>query len=324
MAGLDIIINAIDKASPVINKLGANNSKVMGFMEKNWLKVGACCAVAATAIEAFARKQAPMLEKSRQIAAAIGMNEKAFRALAIETANVTFPLKDVLDLMELGKQAGLRSADALKEYATFWDTVGDATGENAVQLGKMGVSLRGIGIDLGNEKEAFAAFGYITENTSGKITDFLMFLDKCGPELREMNMDVNQSAAILGILEKQFGMSARTARTEFMQAVVSADGSMDTLLETLGISEETFNQYNVEVEKCSGVIQRNAKIHEESFTPIQKLQDVVSKLGFKFAGTVEQAAKFAPALYLVGPAMKAISLSSGLFSKIMSGSLFLL
>jgi len=320
MAGLDIVINAIDKASPVINKLGANNKKVVGFCEKNWLKYGAAAAGAATAIEMFARKQAPMLEKSRQIAAAIGMNEKAFRTLAIETANVTFPLKDVLDLMELGKQAGLRSADALKEYATFWDTVGDATGESAVQLGKMGTSLRGMGIELGNEKEALAAFGYITENTSGSISEFLKFLDRCGPDLREMDMNVNQSAAILGILEKQFGMSARTARTEFMQAVVESEGSMDTLLETLGISEDTFNQYNAEVVKSSEVIQRNADIHAESYTPMQKLQHAVGELGFKFAGTVEQAAKFAPALYLVGPAMKLVSVGSGLLGKILHGN----
>lgn len=321
MAGLDIIINAIDKASPVMNKLGANNSKVAGFMEKNWLKIGAGCAVAATAIEAFARKQAPMLEQSRKIAVAIGMNEKAFRNLAIEASNVTFPLEDVLDLMELGKQAGLRSADALKEYATFWDTVGDATGESAVQIGKAGVALRGMGIDLGNEKEALAAFGYITENTSGSIAEFLKFLDKCGPDLREMNMDVNQSAAILGILEKEFGMSARTARTEFMQAVIAADGSMDILLETLGVSEETFKEYSTEVENSSEVIQRNADIHAKSYTPIQKLQHAISELGFKFAGTVETAAKFAPVLYVVGPAMKAVSIGSGLFGKVMSGSL---
>jgi len=317
---MEIIVKGVDQISPVMKKIKGDTGGVTSFMEANWKKVGLATAGAATAIEMFARKQAPMLEKSRQIAAAIGMNEKAFRALAIEAANVTFPLKDVLDLMELGKQAGLDSADSLKDYATFWDTVGDATGENAVQLGKAGTALRGMGIDLGNEKEALAAFGYVTENTSGKIGEFLMFLDKCGPDLREMNMDVNQSAAILGILEKQFGMSARTARTEFMQAVIAADGSMDVLLETLGISEETFKSYSAEVESSSEVIQRNADIHAKSYTPIQKLQHVVSELGFKFAGTVEQAAKFAPALYLVGPAMKLVSLGSGLLSKVLHGN----
>ena len=321
MAGLDIIISAIDKASPVINKLGANNNRVTSFCEKNWMKYGAAAAGAATAIEVFARKQAPMLEKSRQIAVAIGMNEKAFRNLAIETSNVTFPMEDVLNLMELGKQAGLKSADALKEYATFWDTVGDATGEGAVQLGKAGVALRGMGIDLGNENEALAAFGYITESTNGSIGEFLKFLDRCGPDLREMNMDVEQSAAILGILEKEFGMSARTARTEFMQAVIASEGNMGILLETLGVSEETFKSYTAEVSNSSEVIQRNADIHAKSYTPIQKLQHVVSELGFKFAGSVEQAAKFAPALYAVGPAMKAFSLGSGALGKIMSGSL---
>ncbi len=206
---MEIIVKGVDQISPVMKKIKGDTGGVTSFMEANWKKVGLATAGAATAIEMFARKQAPMLEASRKIAAAIDMEEKAFRQLAIETANVTFPLKDVLDLMELGKQAGLDSADSLKDYATFWDTIGDATGESGVQLGKMGVSLRGIGIELGNEKEALAAFGYITESTSGSINDFLMFLDKCGPELREMNMDVNQSASILGVLEKEFGIKMK-------------------------------------------------------------------------------------------------------------------
>ena len=45
------------------------------------------------------------------------------RSLANEISNVTFPLQDVLDVMELGRQQGIKSGEQMKEYAALWDTV---------------------------------------------------------------------------------------------------------------------------------------------------------------------------------------------------------
>jgi len=290
------------------------------FMEKNWKRVGLATAGAATAIELLYQKQAPLIEQTRKIANAMDMSEEAMRKLAIETSNVTFPLDQVLDLMEKGRQQGIKSAEGLKEYASFWDMVGDATGENAVQLGKAGAALRAVGIEAGNEKESIAALGYIFQETSGSVSDFLRFLDRSGPELREMGMSVNNAAAMLGYMEHELGMSAKVARMEFSTAVSAADGDMKVLFETLGVSEEKFAEYNTAVEGSSEVMKENSDIHAKAFSPIDKIKHAISEAAFAMGPYIEKAAQLAPALYAVGPAMKIASLGIKGFQLITKGS----
>ena len=312
---MDVIIQAVDKMTPTLNKVKGATGQTASFCEKNWKKVGMATAALATGIEVLYQKQKPMIEQSRKIANAMGLTEEAVRKMAIATSNVTFPLNEVLDLMELGRQQGIKSADALQEYATFWDTIGDATGENSGQLGKASVALRGVGIAAGEEKEALAALGYVYQETSGSVSDFLRFLDKAGPDIREMGMDVNDSAAMLGLLEQELGMSARTARTEFAQAVIAADGSMEALYETLGVSEETFKTYQESVAASGTVMQENADIHAKSFSPIDKIKHAISEATFAMGPYIEKAAQLAPALMGVGPAMKIFAMAQGGMSK---------
>ena len=318
---MDIVINAVDKASPVINKIKGTTGQTTGFMEKNWKKVGLVTAGVATAFEMLYQKQKPLIEQTKKIANAMDMTEEAMRNLAIETSNVTFPLNEVLDLMELGRQQGIKSAEGLKEYASFWDTVGDATGESSGALGKAGAALRAVGVAAGEEKESLAALGYIFQETSGSVADFLRFLDRSGPELREMGMGVNDAAAMLGYMEHELGMSARVARTEFATAVSTADGNVELLYETLGISEEQFGKYSKAVEESSTVIQENADIHAEMFSPIDKIKHAISELTFKLSPYIEKMAQLAPALYAVGPAMKLFSLGAKGIQFVMSGQL---
>src|SRR5690606_19330927 len=129
------------------------------------------------------------------------------------------PIEEAYASMEAGRQQGIKSGEQLQEFATFWDMVGDATGESGPELAKASVALRAVGIEAGNDAEALSALGFITEEATSTTGDFLKFLERTGPELRELGADVDDAAAILGILESEFGMSGRTARTEFRQAV---------------------------------------------------------------------------------------------------------
>lgn len=276
-------------------------------VDRNFAKISAAGVAGGAALEGFARSQQDSNVQTRQLAASLGMSEGAMRDLATETANVTFPIEDVLDLMETGKQRGIEGAAALQEYATFWDTVGDATGESATELGAAAVALEAVGISAGEEEEALGALGFITESTTGSVSDFLKFVERTGPELRGLGADVDDAAAILGILESEFGMSGRTARQEFRSAVGEADGDMEKLLDTLGISEDQFAGMRDEVESSSGIIQRNADVVAESFTPMQKLQHEVEELMFEYGGLADAAGALALPLMALGPVSKIVS-----------------
>src|SRR5690606_10909310 len=119
---------------------------------------------------------------------------------------VTFPLEDVLGLMEIGTQGGLEGAEALKEYANFWDLVADATGLASTELANADAGLRAVGIAVGDEAEATNAFGFITRHTTQDVADFLKLLEMRGPAIREYNLDIDDTAALLGAMEGELGL----------------------------------------------------------------------------------------------------------------------
>jgi hypothetical protein len=254
--------------------------------------------------EGITRSNAGLFESIEKVSRSTGMQRDELQDLALDLTNVTFPLEDVTELMETGVQQGLESADQLADYATFWDTVGDATGLAGPKLAEASAGLRAVGIDAGNESEALEAFGYITESTTGNVDEFLTFLEKTGPELRDMGVGINDSAGMLGILEKEFGMSGRTARQQFRKAVNEADGDLEKMYDTLGISEEMMAEYRAEVEGSGDVIQDFADIHGETYTVTEKLGQKVSELGFKYGDTIRAVSDFAPILSAIGPVAK--------------------
>lgn len=313
--------NNISGMERATDDLGETTGRSGNIISDNWVAVtGAMVAVSAAA-ETITRKNAGLEESTKRLASSFGMTNDEVKGVALELTNVTFPLEDVTSLMESGRQQGIKSMDQLKEYATFWDTVGDATGLAGPELGKASVGLRAVGIAAGEEKQALAAFGYITENTSGDVSEFLTFLEKTGPQLREMGVDVNDSAALLGVLEHEFGMSGKVARTEFRKAVNESEGDLNVMLDTLGISKDKMAEYRNEVSNSSDIIQRNADIHAESYTVTEKLGQKISELGFKYGDTIRTVSNFAPVLTAIGPASKLVtmaqtSMATGLLSKV--------
>ena len=274
-----------------------------GVFESNMAKITAAGVAAGVGLEAFARSSADTNAQTRELAASLGINENAMRDLAAQTANVGFPLNEVLDLMELGKQQGIKSGEQLQQYANFWDMVGDATGESAVELGKAGTALHTMGIGVGHESDAVAALGFIQEHTTSTQADFLALLGRIGPDLKATGLDINDTAALLGVMEQQFGLTGRAARTELTSALKESDGSFSNLLDNLHITETQFDGYAEAVEGSAGVLQRNSDIVDQGFTPLQKLQNEAEELKFKYGALADVAGMAAPILMSIGPIM---------------------
>jgi len=321
MAVMEVILKAVDQVSGVVDGIGEKTASAGKFMEENWMAIGAGAAVAGTAIEGVARSQAPLTEQTNKLANAMEMSSDEVRGMATDLSDATFPLDDVLGLMEAGRQQGIESAEGLKDYASYWDMVGDATGENAVELGKAGGALRAVGIAAGEEKEALDAFGYIAQETTGDIGDFLHFVERSGPELREMGADVDDAAAVMGVLEHEFGMTARTARQEFQTAVNEADGDMDEMLDTLGVSGDKFDEYRGKVEESSDVIEDNAKAHEDTKTVLEDAQAWAADLMYSYGDLLGAASSLAPVMMGLGPIIKGVSAAKAGLAAITKGGL---
>lgn len=289
-----------------LGKVGNKTESLADRVDRNFGRVTAAGLAVGGAFEAFAQKQAPLNEGLGRVANSTGIATDELRDLVRETSNVTFPLEDVIGLMERGAQQGLESADALREYAEFWDTVGAATGENADQLAEAGVALRAVGIAAGEESQALDAFGYITENTSGTVGGFLKFLDRTGPQLREFGLSIDDAAAFLGIMETELGMSGRTARQEFRKAVNEADGDLNALFATLGLTGDQFAQYRDAVSDSSGTIEALSDNHGDTYTWLDKVKHAVNETLFAFGDYSDVISAAALTLMSLGPISKAV------------------
>jgi len=308
MAQLDILVKATDKASKTMAKVGKSTAKAGEMAGKHWKGATLALGGAAAGIEALARGTAEQEKAIARLSAQTGLSSKEMRDFTNSLSNVTFPLEDVTGLLELAHKQGIRGTEALAEYANFWDTVGDATGLASTELAKATGALKAVGIDATNTTDAMAAFGFITENTSIDVKDFLGFIEKGAFDLKAMGLSIDQTAGLLGLMESELGLVGKAAKAEFAAAAATADGELGKLLETLGLTEEQLGEYTAKVQESSGVIQRNADIHADSFTPLQKFQHQIKELTNSYGGVIKTAAEFAPLLMAAGPAMKVASL----------------
>jgi hypothetical protein len=319
MAVVDILIKASDSASKVLNTIGDTGSKAAKKLSDNWVKVGIATAATGAVFEKLARDQQGYTQSTRNMAAATGLTEGQMRKLVLSTADVGFSIEEVLGVMKAGREEGLKGAPALQTYAKFWDDVADASGGASEELASAGVALNAIGIDAAHSADANEALGFIIRDTTQSVGQFLAFVGKAGPQLRAMNLDVNDTAALFGALEQELGLSGRVAKAQFSKAVVEADGDMQGMLDTLGVSTEVFDKYKQKVADSSNVIKEQAANNDRSFTSMQRMEAWAERMKYKYGNLIEVMGSFAPILIAAGPLMKIFSTGYTLVSKFAGG-----
>ena len=314
---LTILLKARDEATKVLQGAG----KGVGQMKKAVVGAGLAMAAAGVAVDALARKQAPLLEATKKLANQTGMTEKEIRGMATSLSNATFPLEDALGLMDLASKQGLKGADALKEYANFWDTVGDATGLTSTELAKSAAALKAVGVEAGKEEKLLGAFGLIMTKSTSSVGDFLGFVQKLAPEMGIANVSVDQAAVLMTALEQELGLTARTAQTEFKQAleqaITAADGqavSLEEVAASLGLTQAQLDQYKGALAGATGIVQANADAHLATKTPLEQLQSRFADLTFTMGPYIQKAASIAPLLMTIGPALAALSAAKKVYT----------
>ena len=293
-------------------KVKSGFQSVKDSIVKNRKAIGVGMVAMGAGIEGLAKSQQGLTESSRKLANATGMSEQEIRGMATSLSNATFPLDSALELMTLGAQQGLDSADALKQYAAFWDTVGDATGLSAEALAKSGAALAAVGIEVGNESELLGAFGLITQESTSTVQDFLAGIEKLAPEMSAMGISVDEAAVIMTTMERELGLTARTARTEFKEALEQSETGLAGVLEQLGLSEAQLATYQTKLEESTGVIQDHADAHASTKTVMDKFKSTMSDLVFANGALIEKASLLSPILMATGPVVAGFSGIMGL------------
>lgn len=189
----DGLIAAVNESGDAMDELAGQSTQAGEEIEQSvtgassaWEDHGAAISGAAVAVgamgaavEGLARSQQDTRAVAGRLANALeGETTDSVMGLAAEIHNATTDLDELVHMMEVGSQQGIDSAADLQEYALFWDMVGDATGESAGALADASIALRAVGIDAGREADALDSFGFIAQETTGSVGEFLTFLER--------------------------------------------------------------------------------------------------------------------------------------------------
>jgi hypothetical protein len=303
-----------------IKKVKTGFQSMKDSIVKNRKAIGVGILAMGAGMEALAQKQAGLTESTRKLANATQFSEGEIRTMATGLSNATLPLDEVLGLMKLGAQQGLESADALKEYANFWDTVGDATGLSSEALAKSGAALAAVGVEVGKEGELLGAFGLIARESTGTVQAFLDGIGKMAPELSDMGISVNQAAVIMTAMEREMGKVGRIAQTEFKEAMEASETGLAGVLEQLGLSEAQYATYSAKLQESTGVMAEEAAALASTKTVMDKMKSSLKDLTFANGAMIEKASMMAPIFMAAGPIMAGFGGIMGLLTPAVSAA----
>jgi phage-related protein len=299
-----VTITAKDDASATFKQVGEAGGQAAQFIKDNWKELAVGIGAAGVALEAIARQARDVNVSLDQLAIAVDMDAEVLRNLATETSNATFPLKEVTELFAIAGKQGIKTAEDMQAFATFWDTVGDAIGASSVAMAEGAVGLKAFGVAAGEEQQAMAALGFVHTQTTAGVEEFLRTLTRLAPEAKKVGTDVNEMAAILKVLEER-GISGRAALTELNQIMTTAEGR-EQFLEGLGLTNEQLQAMTQNVEAADGKLQDMANVVLENMTTTEKAAHWMKEFAFEHAELLQAAGMLSAPLMGIGMAIGGI------------------
>ncbi len=189
----------------------------------------------------------------------IGKTEAEMRKLALETTNVTFPLKSVLNTFDLLVRAGVKTDWELKAVANAFDALADATGSSAEVVAEQLIpAYKLFGIELPKTSQEMDKFTWLTRNTTVDVSDFAAAMTYVAREGNTMGLELEDMVAIMAALEAK-GVTGAAATMTFRTAITEAAKENKSLNDVLGISQEEIEKYKLQLDSATGITDDFAK-----------------------------------------------------------------
>jgi hypothetical protein len=294
---------------------GASNSAA-GSIVANWKQITLATAAAGAILQKWATVQAEASQTLRRTGAIAGVAEKEIRALAAGMVDASTSSKESIALLEAAAKAGMRGAAELKQFAAFWDLIGDATGENSAALAESSVVLQVWGADLRNlSRDVLPAFDYIVKNTSVGIQGFLEFTQLAGPRLREMGLNAEQAAILIGALERR-GIRGRAVMVLLGKALEESGGNLSAFMKAVGVTNSELGEQAAILQRSAGAIQKLGDQYDAGKTAMERFAAAADRVSLKYGTLSKEAGNLAVVLIALGPIVKGASwLFTSLFTK---------
>lgn len=296
--GADIsdLIKGTGDAEKHVKRLGENVKKAGKAM-------GAGMAVAGAGMMVLTDSSMKTNAALGTTALQLGITTGEMRELALETANVTFPLAEVTASFDLLTRAGMENADNIAATATAFDTLGDAIGLPASEVTKSLIpAFNAFGIPLKDAADHTDTFTHLMRNTTVELSDFSGMLNYLAADLGTMDISMTESVAVMEALADK-GIQGSAATREFRTAVSGADGDISKFYGALGLTAEEVAVYTEKVESADGMTQQFADAQNKQFTTMDKLKHALSEASLQYGSLLEPVEALGPVMTTLGPIM---------------------
>lgn len=255
MAVLDIIINAIDNASKVIEGVGEKGSSAMSTLKDQSMAVGTAMTAAGGAIVLLTDSAKKTNAALGVTGLQIGATKEEMRDLALATTDAGFPLQSVVDTFDLLARAGITSKEEMAEIAKAMDNLGDATGNEAdIVAQQMIPALNAFNIPLNEVGDHTDTITHLLRNTTIEMSDFSSTVNRLSPDLDTLGIDMEDTAAILETLAAK-GVQGSAATREFrtaISAVTAAENQLVTASAAVVDTEEKLAKQKQDLTDLTG------------------------------------------------------------------------
>lgn len=311
----EAIVTITGDTKPLDQSLKDSQGKVKSSadkMKKALLPVG----LALTAVGAAGLK---MVDSARKMNAQLGVtaknlgiSTKAMRNLALETTNVTFPLKEVTATFDLLARAGVKDAKVLAATATAFDTLGDATGQSASQVTQMMIpAMKTFGLSAEEMAQKTDMMTFMSRKSTMTMQDFNTMVGYTTPELVAAGLTMEDLTAALIHMEKEGYAPGRVMTREFMKATTLATKEQIPLTEALGMTSEELAGYKEELAGATGMTQEYADLANEQYGIMDKVRQRFDELVLSAGTFLEPLEPLLAGMTALGPLMIALSTSAG-------------
>jgi len=233
----------------------------------------------------------------------LGITKEAMRGLALETANVTFPLGEVTASFDLLARAGMENADNIAATATAFDTLGDAIGLPASEVTtRLIPAFNAFNIPLEDAAKHTDTFTHLMRNTTVELSDFSGMVNYLAADLDTMDLSLEDSVAVMEAMADK-GIQGSAATREFRTAVTAAEGDTSKFYEALGLTTEEVASYVEKVENAGGMTQEFADAQNEQYTTMDKLKHALSEATLQYGSLLEPIEALGPIMTTLGPIM---------------------
>ncbi len=239
-----------------------------------------------------------------QTALTMGVSTDTMRNLALETTNVTFPLKNVQETFDLLSRAGIKDIEVLKATATAFDTLGDATGYTATQVTEMMVpAMLTFGLSAKEMAEKTDLMTYMQTQSTLSLADFNTMVGYTTPELVEQGLTIDDLTAALIHMERQGYAPGRVMTREFMKATTLAAKEQIPLTEALGMTSEELAGYKEELAGATGMTDEFAEAANKQYGIMDKLRAKWAELTLQYGTFLQPLEPILATMTALGPVM---------------------